>query len=271
MDYSVFLNKELPFDGEFFLSKSKKFKELIFFVHFYEGSKKQLLRHIRLVNQLGFDAFAFHLQGSHRNVLTHIPISAQGKFGMKHVYADQIEKLLNEIPGKKIIFSFSNPSASAIEAMARRQCSDTVALICDSGPTARFVQSAYNLLTSEYQLPFLPLRWALSPAFSVGWSPFFHKDMVEHLNTFPEGFKILSIRGWKDKLIPAKDIDEVFEPHAQLDWSKLSLPEAEHLTGLRDFKDEYVPAVTKFLDSVATAGGEAKSTGVARKKRTKRT
>lgn len=253
MDYSKISKQELPFDGEFFLARNKRYEELIFFVHFYEGKKKQLLRHIKFVNELGFDAFAFQLKGTHKDIVSWRPLlSSKGVFGVKHVYADQIETLLNVIPGKKIIFSFSNPTASAIEAMARRRCSDTPALICDSGPSARFLESALSLATHEYKIRPFPLRWALTPLLSAGWSPFFHKDLKKDLDTFPQDFKILSIRGWKDKLIPAKHIDEVFEPHAQLAWTKLSLPEAEHLTGLRDFKEEYKPAVERFLKSIAT-------------------
>lgn len=253
MDYKDLASKELPYEGEFFLSRKKKYSELIFFVHFYEGNKKQLLRHIRAVNEIGFDAFAFHLKGDVRHALSIRPqISRYGKFGTKHVYADQIETLLNLIPGKKIIFSFSNPSASAIEAMARRYCSDTVALICDSGPTAKFLPSALALIKQKAEkIPFI-FRAAATPIFSLGWSPYLHKDLVQDLNTFPQDFPILSIRGWKDALIPPADIDAVFEGHSQLSWSKLSLPEAEHLTGLRDFKEEYIPTLARFLKSVGT-------------------
>jgi fermentation-respiration switch protein FrsA (DUF1100 family) len=254
MDYSKLANEKLPSDGEFFLSKSKRFDELIFFVHFYDGSKRQVIRHIKLVNELGFDAFAFQLHGTHNDILNfELPLSPNGKFGAKHIYADQIEHLLNIIPGNKIIFSFSNPSASAIEAMARRNCADTKALICDSGPTARFMPSAYNLYTHEYGLKSRLLKWTITPILSLGWSPFLHKDMKKDLNKFPKGFPILSIRGWKDKLIPPSHIDEVFEGHPQLNWIKLSLPEAEHLTGLRDFKEEYVPSVERFLKDVGTS------------------
>jgi hypothetical protein len=253
MNYTEIAKTELPFDGEFFLSRNKKFSELIFFVHFYDGGKRELLRHIKLVNDLGFDAFAFQLQGDHKSVLKHLPITSDLKFGLKHLYAVQIEKLLNDIPGNKIIFAFSNPSASAIEAMARRHCSDTVAMICDSGPSARFLPSLWNLVSS-YASSFTtkPLGAILTPLLTVAWSPLLHRDVHADLNAFPQGFPILSIRGWKDKLISPSHIDEIFEPHQNLDWAKLSLPEAQHLTGLRDFRAEYVPAVENFLKRVAT-------------------
>ena len=60
-------------------------------------------------------------------------------------------------------------------------------------------------------------------------------------------FPIFSIRGWKDNLIPPQDIDRHFEPHKNLDWRKLSLPDAGHLNGLRDFESEYIGPLTKFL------------------------
>ncbi len=241
-----------PFSGELYLSRQKAFEEIVFFVHFYEGTKKQMMRHIRLVNNLGFDAFAFHLQGNMKDLLSgSLPWSAQANFGIKHTYADQIEALLNLLPQRKIVFSFSNPSASAIEAIARRYCSDIQALICDSGPSNRFLASAVRLYQQEYS----PSPWQsylFAPFMSLGWSPFMHLDLHDDLAQFPEDFPVLSISGWKDALIPPEHIDEVFEPHLQLKWQKLSLPGAEHLKGLRDFRDDYVPVVKKFLYEVAT-------------------
>ncbi|WP_413576748.1 hypothetical protein ACLVWU_01750 [Bdellovibrio sp. HCB290] len=253
MDYTELAQKEFPFEGEFYLSRNKQFNELIFFVHFYEGSKRELLRHIKLVNDLGFDAFAFQLNGTAKDLVKRLPITADGTIGVKHVYAAQIEKLLNEIPGNKIIFSFSNPSASAIEAMAKRRCIDTVAMICDSGPTARFLPSVWKLVRN-YKFPvlFSGLKVPATAALSVFWSLHFHKDIQNQLAEFPENFPLLSIRGWKDKLIPPEHIDEVFEPHHNLNWTKLNLPEAEHLTGLRDCRSEYAPSVEAFLKRVAT-------------------
>lgn len=243
---------ELPLNGEFFFSKNKQFKELIFFIHFYDGSKRNLLRHIRLVNEWGFDAFAFNLEGTHKNVFNLKMVNPHHKFGMKHMYASQIEALLNLIPQTKIVFSFSNPSASAIEAMSRRHCSDIKALVCDSGPSDEFVYSAYQLFEHQYHKGFL-MRALLTPLMSLGWSLRLHKDVHEDLAKFPEGFPVLSIAGGKDPLIPPPHLEKVFKPHPQLDWTSATLPEAGHLNGLRDFKVEYTERLLPFLKKVGTS------------------
>lgn len=241
---------DFPYGGTLYRSPNKKYKELVFFVHFYDGSQRLLKRHIELVLELGYDAFGFELERDFS--LAHPPITSDLRFGYKAVYASQIERLLNDLPGDKIIFSFSNPTGATLEAMARRNCSDVKALICDSGPSGKFVRSVYNLYAKEKVIKFLPLRLLAVPLLSFGWSPAFHSDLHKHLATFPRGFPILSIRGWKDPLISPDQIDVVFEPHTQLNWRKLNLPEAEHLNGLRDFHDEYVPVVADFLKRAST-------------------
>lgn len=239
-----------PFAGEYFRSQQRKYSEVVFFVHFFGGSKKALKRHIDFVNELGFDAFAFNL--AKKFDILHPPVASNGKFGLKHVYALEIETLLNQIPEKKIVFAFSNLAASAIEAMARRNCQDTVALICDSGPSGKFIQSAYNLYTYELKTSLLPWRLAKTALMWPMWSLYLHQDVHPDLDQFPEKFRVLSIRGWKDKLIAPDHIDEIFDPHPRLQWQKLNLPEAGHLVGLRDYPQDYKPIVQKFLAEVAT-------------------
>lgn len=240
---------QLPYDGTFYYAKNKKFKETIFFVHFYEGSKLLLKRHIEFVNDLGFDAFAFNLISTKEYFKN--PLSKHKNLGIKHVYADQIEFLLNAISGKKIIFSFSNPTASAIEAMYLRNCLDITALICDSGPSGKFVKSFFNLLR-YYKEKSLLETLAKSVFLPFFWSRYLHTDIEKHLSHFPKGFPILSIRGWKDELIPPDHIDFLFEGHPNLSWRKLSLPLAGHLNGLKDFRDSYTAGVKNFLNEVAT-------------------
>ncbi len=241
-----------PDQGQLFKASIKKHEALIFFVHFYRGHKKALHRHIEFMNELGYDAYAFNLKDSAKDHYG-IPFSyVSNKFGLKHALADQIEQHLDihKSYPKKIVFSFSNISACAIEAMARRKSKDIIAMITDSGPSFSFMASAYNLYTHSIKIPFLPFRLVATPILAFGWSPELHKKIHKDLAKFPKNFPLLSIRGWKDLLIKPTDIDQVFEPCKNLNWQKLSLPEAGHLNGLLDFPKEYKPAVIDFLQSV---------------------
>ncbi len=241
-----------PDAGELFKASVKKHEALIFFVHFYKGHKKALRRHIKFVNELGYDAYAFNLKDSASDHYG-IPFSnVSKKFGLKHALADQIEQHLNLVKNyrQKVVFSFSNISACAIEAMARRKTNDLVALITDSGPSFNFLTSAYNLYTHSIKIPFLPLRLLATPVLAYGWSLELHKNIHADLKQLPKNFPVLSIRGWKDPLIKPTDIDEVFEPCKNLSWEKLSLPEAAHLNGLRDFPNDYKPSVEAFLKQI---------------------
>lgn len=238
-----------PDEGQLFKASKKKHEALIFFVHFYKGHKKALRRHIEFVNQLGYDAYAYNLLDSVKDHYF-IPYShVSKKFGMKHALADQVETHLNLLPEypKKIVFAFSNISGAAIEAMGRRTEQDIIALISDSGPSSRLVDSFINLFAQEAKKNFLLFNVGSLPIWSAFWSKEKHRDIAKDLQKLPNGFPVLSIRGWKDPLISPKHIDEVFDPCKNLTWQKLSLPEAGHLTGLRDFPDLYKPGVEKFL------------------------
>lgn len=246
---------EFPDQGELFKSSKKTHAALVFFVHFYNGHKKALLRHVRFINQLGYDAYVFNIQDKMKQHQM-VPYSyISHKFGLKHAIADQIEQHLDLLSDykEKIMFAFSNVSGCAIEVMARRPDLHFKGLICDSGPTMDFVKSAYKLYTYAEPIRLLPLKWIATPLFAAVWSKDVHKDILDDLQKLREGFPVLSIRGWKDKLISPAGIDKVFEPCKNLVWQKLSLPEAEHLTGLRDFPHEYKPVVEDFLNQISSS------------------
>lgn len=245
------LKEHLPFHGELHKAPRKLFQETVLLVPFYAAKKNSLKRHVEFLNELGYDAVLFDLHKDSRN-LNQTIFSSKEMIGIKHIWADQVEALLNSIPGKKIIFSFSNPSASAIEAIARRNATDVAGLVCDSGPTGNLLSSMVNYFTHEEPIQFLPLRWIAATAITYMWSPQFVRAIHEDLEKLPTHFPILSIRGWKDKLIPAHLIDQVFEPHLNVHWKKLSLPQAGHLNGLRDFREDYELPVREFLESIST-------------------
>ncbi len=241
-----------PDEGELFKAPQKKSEHLIFFAHFFKGHKKALKRHVELVNELGYDAYVFNLRDDLKEHY-YVPYShVSEKFGMKHALADQIEEHLDLLPEykTKIIFAFSNVAGSAIEAMARREDKDIVALICDSGPGASFIYSSYKLVEQQFQVSSLPLKLLGTPLVILGWSAEMHKDIPADLDKFPKGFPILSIRGWKDKLISPSHIDQIFEPHKNLHWVKLALPEAGHLNGLKEYPSEYRLGLVNFLESL---------------------
>jgi hypothetical protein len=241
-----------PDEGELFKASEKKSEHLVFFAHFFQGHKKALKRHIELVNELGYDAYAFNLKDGlkENQYLPYSPTSK--KFGMKHSLADQIEQhlnLLSEYP-TKIIFAFSNVAGSAMEAMARREPFDSVAMVCDSGPGINLIYSSFQLVEHQLHFKNILAKLAGAPLVVLGWSPLRHKDIPEDLKKFPEGFPLLSIRGWKDPMISPSQIDKVFESAPQIHWRKLALPEAGHLNGLRDYPTEYRSGLEDFLNSL---------------------
>lgn len=242
----------LPFNGELFPAREKKFKETVVLVPFFGGTKAKMRRHVDFVNKLGYDAVAFTLKTVEFNSPKFTVFSSNQLVGIKHIWADQVESTLNAIPGDKILYAFSNPSASAIEAVVRRHATDVKGLVCDSGPSGHLLSSMYSYFTHYDPIKWIPMRACAAAAMTLGWSPQFHSIVHGDLEQLPQGFKILSIRGWKDNIIPAHDIDKVFDPHPNIDWQRLSLPQAGHLNGLKDFAEEYEASVAEFLKSVAT-------------------
>jgi hypothetical protein len=238
LGYPVFI---LDLDFKIFGLNPKVIKELIF-----------QIRHTRAV-----------VVG--KKLLSHFNLaSTKSGFGLVPVLADQIEQALNHIQGDKIVFAFSNPSSAAIEAIARRQACDVKALICDSGPSGRILESIQAYYTQIQPLPFWPFRLLVAKLSQFFWSPDFLTRLHGHLKNFPEGFPILSIRGWKDDLIKPDEIDAVFEPHPQINWSKLSLPQAGHLNGFKDFNSAYCQGILDFLAACGVLSTEGQSHSASR-------
>jgi hypothetical protein len=256
----------------------------ILLVPFFGGKTASLKKHGQWLNSQGFPVFIldldfkafglnskkikeliFQLRPSNAidsvaRFLSHFNwASPKGGFGLVAVMADQIEQALNRIQGEKIIFAFSNPASAAIEAIARREAIDIKALICDSGPSGRLLESMQAYYSQVQPVPFLPLRFVVAGVSQYLWSPDFSRRLHNHLKKFPKAFPVLSIRGWKDPLIKPDEIDAVFEPHPQLNWSKLSLPQAKHLNGFKDFNSTYCRGVLEFLAAGGFASVEGQS------------
>ena len=265
----------LPFDADFMPAANKRFQETIVFVHHFGGNKKSLAHHVEMVNALGYDAVRFDLMFSQINPAKHLPITANLKFGIRHVWSEQIEAILNSIPGRKILFSFSMPSNSVMMALAHRRAKDVSGWICDGGPFLQLSKCVWNLYEHHYAIQSKVVRGALTGASLVFLGTGFEKEAAGLMRTLPRGFRILSFRGLQDPLVPAEAIDEALlgkstTPHTGA--SKLvpsdksnfkndsahplmiethSFEEGGHLDGLKSFPAAYRDHCESFLKEIA--------------------
>lgn len=222
----------------------------IILIPFFKGKVKSLEKHIQFFNSIGFSVLTFDYPKVDEFILDK-PFSKSGNFGLKSVFADQIENILNSIIGPKIIYVFSNPSSSAIEAVYRRSAIDILGMVCDMGPSGSVWSSFMKYYTFQEPQKNQVKKLALAAVGSALWGVQTPKELQIHLAALPKGFKVLSVRGWKDELIPPADIDTVFSPHTHLDYRTLNLPEAQHLRGLRDYPGDYCKPTEKFLVELA--------------------
>jgi hypothetical protein len=251
IENSDFLKKQ----GRFFGNPSQTKLPLIVIVPFYRAPVGAPKRHIQLFEQLGYSGYRINLQDDPWMFTKKSLFSKTGAYGAKSVWADQIELILNSIPGQKIVFCFSNPSSSTIEAIGRRQATDIAGLICDSGPAGFFWSSALNLFREKTaKKSFLVGNIFFGSLYATLTEKLWSLDILSSLKTdlkkFPDKFKILSIRGWKDHLISPDSIDAVFADATQLNVIKLSLPDAGHLDGLKKSPAEYQQGLKNFLNSL---------------------
>ena len=231
---------------------TKRFRETIVFVHHFGGSQRTVLRHIKLVNMMGFDAVRFNLSFNELKLGQTLPITSSLRFGAAYVWIDQVESILNALPGRKILYSFSMPSFGAMGAIANRKASDVAGWICDGGPFLQLLRCTWNLLGQQYNVenPLLKALYTGTAYFLFGGVEL---SLPRWSLAFPEKFPILSIRGERDPLVPASAIEDVLAFTPQADIERLSLPQGGHLDGLKKFPVLYEPVVRAFLTRVGTS------------------
>jgi hypothetical protein len=241
---------KLPFEGELILPEKQKYQETIIFVHFYGGKKENLKRHVKFVNELGYKAVIFNLSPFQPlKYLINPPISSVGRFGLRHIWADEIEQLINLVPGTKIFYSFSSPTSAVIETIARRYAADIKGLIGDYRPFVHLWECFANFLSEEKKNKIV--RIATNAFFLRMWSSNHDGYLAKDLDSLPAGFRILSIRGEQDHLVPTYAIEDAFKGHNKIKLEVLNIKKGDHLNGLRDFAEIYTPKVTEFLTTLS--------------------
>ncbi|PIT99338.1 MAG: hypothetical protein COT74_10055 [Bdellovibrionales bacterium CG10_big_fil_rev_8_21_14_0_10_45_34] len=232
-----------------YLASEKKFDESVLIVPFFGAELSQLRRHIQFLNELGFDVYA--IQFSEPRPRHWFTWNGGFKLGLKHRWAREISLALNRLPGKKIIYGFSNPASSAIEAVSIRRARDVVGAVCDSGPFMSLWKCNWRYLTESYGVTSPTAKFPLAVATLFLWGADHETSLSKDFEKLPGGFPILSIRGWRDKIVPVSAIEEAFNHAPQVDLTILSLPDADHLDGLKKFPELYESKVAEFMCQIA--------------------
>lgn len=238
-------------NGEWIKAPNKKYSETIVFVPFFFGKKQHMKRHAEFMAELGYDSVIFNLPYKWLKVIPKLRKSLKLGWGLKHVWTREITRVLDTVPGNKIIFAFSNPSTAALEAIHLRNASDVKALVCDGGPFYDLLKCNWNFF--EHERPTRnPLKKLGQNVYARAiWTVDHEKEIKRDLAALPKNFPVLSIRGWLDPLVPSTCIEKAFKGHNQLDLEILNLPQGRHLDGLKNFPDIYKPRVADFLTSIS--------------------
>lgn len=251
--------QRLPFDGELVPAARRLFAEKIVFVHHFGGNKQSVWRHVQLVNDLGFDAVIFNLvyhdakDKPHRLLLKELPISTDLAFGAYRIWQDQLEAILNALPGRKIVFAFSLPANSAFMAVAARQAQDIAAVVCDGGPFLQLPRCFWNLYTQQFDVQSSLVRGFFTAASLTLYGGIgFTRALQEASERFPQNFPVLSFRGQADRLVPIEAIDDFFAEIPNLRMSAVEIPEATHLEGLKMNSMKYRQELAPFLARCTT-------------------
>ena len=214
-------------------AKTRSFQETIVFTHHFGGQSSSTRRHQEFVNQLGFDCVSFNFR------YNEIP---WGKFWKR-----QLLQVLDEVPGDKIIYSFSSPSVATASAIVDEGRKDIKAWITDGGPFLEAFDCLVNYFRCQTILP-RPFQIFGGAAGYVLMGAFGYEARVKNwMANFPKEVSILSIRSGQDKMVPVRAIDAFFATDRNLDIEKFELFKAEHLEGLKNFPALYKPRVKDFL------------------------
>lgn len=221
-------------------------KPTVVLIHNMWGNHRILSRHVHLFISLGFSCVTFNLYQASSIKDPH-PFGIWGLFSFMHQrWVEQIEDVLDSIPEKKIIFSMSGPSISAIIAASKR--TDITHLICDSGPFKEVWACTYRLFTQIWHIPTAPLRMIFTTIAVLIWGPTAFSRSQRALQNWNPSVPILSIRGEKDPLVFPANIDGIFKNHKNLKIEIWQLPQAHHLDALKMFPEEYKECLEDFLE-----------------------
>jgi pimeloyl-ACP methyl ester carboxylesterase len=250
-----FTQANLPAGAIYKGAPVKKYVETVVFVHHFGGSTLSSKRHQEYFNDIGYDCVAFDMpyHDLERTPLNRKTVEDFFR-GIRHAWADKVEQVLRSIDGPIILYSFSMIGGAALEAMARTRGKNVHAWIGEGGPFMQVNSCYWNYMNRFHPKAWTPVKIAAVGASFLAMGIYdYQSDVKGYFKLIPKDLPILSIRAWQDQLVPIAAIDEFFEQGHSLNLEILSLPEADHLQGLKEYPNDYKPRVEKFLARVSKA------------------
>lgn len=245
----------LPFDGEYRHSPSRRFEEVVVFIHHFGGHKNSTRRHQEMVLKAGYDCVTFNLYyNSQERIPTQKRLSNlvrhffSGKRNFIDQWMKQLNLILDQIPGNKILYSLSSPSTAVVGCIGGQQRSDIKAWICDGGPFLDLWKCFWNYNRHESGLShLLPLTLFNTLGFIMFGGFGYRTRMRRGLLMFPKDFPILSLRAAQDQLVPPSSIQKFFSLSNNLNINVHTFSPADHLSAIKTDRDTYERTVLTFL------------------------
>lgn len=246
------LSQPYPFDGEMFYPEKQKFNETIILTHHFGGHKKQMKRHIKFLNSLGFKAYSFNLFP--QPFRSSFDLLKQPQFYYKKlssIWLHQWKKTLSNIEGDKIIYSFS--FSCNISSLMTYKDPTIKALIFDGGPFAEPFKSSWLYLSHQEIIKNPLLRAFVILPWILFFNFFFLKRRIHRaLKKLKKGFPILSFQSLDDTLVPPLFTHSILKNHSHLNLTVATLKEVQHLQGLKVKPEIYQNFLKSFLINNAT-------------------
>jgi fermentation-respiration switch protein FrsA (DUF1100 family) len=248
-DYTL---RTWPHAGRFWPARGTARPPIVVFIHHFGGDATTTRRHVRFVNALGFDALTFSASHNHQHPGHFVfPRTRKGRWGLRHLWAEEILDLVESLDRPFVYYSFSSLSNSVVEAIAHGE-RKPIGWICDGGPFVmtwdRLNGYVRHIVGIENQV----LRFATTTMSYLSWNSWsLARELKDGLDNFPVHLPVLCFVGEKDPLVPAEMTRAVFKLSARVLPKIVAIPDGAHLDGLKNHREIYAQPLRDFLMATA--------------------
>lgn len=218
-------------------------------VHNFAGTQDNFVKHVSLLNDLGFDVVTFDLnwhKHGHKKIFNNF---------LMPYWAGEIEGAFSEILETRqlIAFCFSGLSFCAISKLPKlmkRYSGKVKALVFDSGPFENYIQCIRNMVKLYLGIKNRFKAELLTQFFVFTWGPHsmasVHENFKKIFEVNPD-LPVLSFQGLQDGIVPQEYIHACFENPTPKNFTEVIFKNGGHLTSLKEEPEKYKSVLEKFL------------------------